>query len=193
MTDFSIITEMPYINYVLSERENNIKETINKLKLPDVKEDSTFDRTKQKVKNDFKLEEATIGDPKIVDYESIEKNFGRSYENPFGGRRTVNIITISFPITGSEELFALKPMNFTFSLSSNLRVYQPTGTTVTIEIESFDLNKDNALIEAQKEIQLTRNVVENNNNVIKQWNSSAESMIESLANAKRVELLDFFK
>ncbi len=120
MIDYSIITEMPYINYVLSERENNIKEAINKLKLHDVKEDSTFDRTKQKLKDDLKFEEATIGDPKIIDYESIEKNFGSSYENPFGGRRTVNIITISFPVTGSEELFSLKPMNFTFSLSSNL-------------------------------------------------------------------------
>jgi hypothetical protein len=55
--------------------------------------------------------------------------------HPWPHQKTINIVTVDFPFTGSTELFGYSPNGHSIS-SSDTMVYQPGyGHTISIEVE----------------------------------------------------------
>jgi hypothetical protein len=180
------------INSELFEsKRRELNHLVGNLKLNDVKEDADFDRTTKRIKNAIILKPVTFQEPKIADHSQIEKDFPPSYQNMFGGRRQVNMITVEFKFDGSPELFNYAPSSY--SISGNSRVHQPDyGNSITVDVELPTLDKTLALNSAKDQMKTTFDIIQGNNNQVKQWTISMETTIETVLAAKRKELLDLY-
>ncbi len=86
-----------------------------------------------------------------------------NFQNMFGGKRTVNVITVEFQFEGSNELFNYSPNNLSFGSSSNMRIYQPYGNSITVDVELTELDKRKAISEAKAQMEMTFGVINGNN------------------------------
>ena len=73
-----------------------------------------------------------------------------------------------------------------------MRVYQPYGNAISVEVELFTLEKERALSEARKQMEMTFGVINGNNLQAQQWSNSIEQNIDHLLAIKRKELLDLY-
>jgi hypothetical protein len=180
------------INSELFEsKRRDLNQLVGNLKLNEVKEDAQFASTTQRIKDAILLRPVTFQEPKIADHSQIEKNFPPSYQNMFGGRRQVNVITVEFNFDGSPELFNYVPSSF--SISGNSRVHQPDyGNTITVDVELPTLDKTLALNSAKDQMKTTFDIIQGNNSQAQQWSTSMEPTIESALATKRKELLDLY-
>ncbi|NLZ46133.1 MAG: hypothetical protein GX896_05525 [Clostridiales bacterium] len=177
---------------LFSIRENELKHLVGNLKPNDVKDDVQFTHTTARIKNNVLLKPVTFQDPKITNHSQVEKNYPPDFQNLFGGKRMINIISVEFQFDGSSELFNYSPNNLSFGSSSNMRVYQPYGNSITVDVELPDLDKNKAISAAKAQMEMTFGVINGNNTQAIQWNMSIESSIDSMLIAKRKELLDFY-
>lgn len=106
-----------------------------------------------------------------------------------GGPQEVFIITVVFPFTGSNELFGYNPNGV--SVVSG-RVYQPSGSKISVEVQLAELNKEKALSEARGLMEATKSIVEANSKQAADWSKSMDSKVDSLLQQKRHEILNFY-
>lgn len=179
--------ELGINSQLFESRRRELNQLVGDLKLSEVKEDPQFARTTKRVKDAILLRPVTFQEPRIVDNSQVEKNFPPSYQNLFGGRRLVNVVTVEFKFEGSPELFNYMPSNISIG---GTRVYQPgSGKVITVEVELSILDKALALNNAKEQMKTTFDIIDANNGQAQQWSASMESVIESALAAKRKELI----
>lgn len=192
MSDYRFPTQMHINTQLFSAKRNELKSLIANLQLNEVKEDEQFKNTVQKIKNATLLKPVVFDEPTINKNTTSTKEVGPNYNNPFGGKITLNVITVEFKFTGSSELFEYLPSNGMSFGGSNIRVFQPIGKSVFIDVELSSLDKELTIREAKAKMDLTRNVIAGNNSQLEPWNTSIEADIDSMAAAKRTELIKFY-
>jgi hypothetical protein len=173
-------------------KQKELNQLVGNLKLNEVKEDTQFAITNQRIKDAIILKSVTFQEPKIIDHSQLERNFPPSYHDLMGGRRQVNVVTVEFKFDGSPELFNYIPGNIT--IGGNTRVYQPDyGKVITVDVELPTLDKALALNSAKEQMKTTFDIIQGNNNQVQQWNSTMETTIERALASKRKELVDLYK
>ena len=192
MSNFVSPYQLQINSELFSDKQRELNSLVGNLSLNDVKDDEQFIRSTKKIKDAILLRPVTFHDPKITNNYQIEKTFQASYQDMWGGKKLVNIITVEFSFDGSPELFNYSPNNLSYSSSSNMRVYQPYGNAISVEVELFTLEKERALSEARKQMEMTFGVINGNNLQAQQWSNSIEQNIDHLLAIKRKELLDLY-
>lgn len=177
---------------LFSSKQRELNELVGNLSLNDVKEDTQFARTTQRIKDAILLKPVTFQEPKITGNYQTEKTVPPNYQDMWGGKRQVNIITVEFRFDGSPVLFNYSPNNLSFGSSSNMRVYQPFGNVISVEVELPDLDKNKALNAARVQMEMTFGVINGNNAQAQQWSNSIEPTIDSMLTAKRKEVIDLY-
>jgi hypothetical protein len=173
------------------ERESKIDLLINNLKIENVKEESSFNKSKDRIKKEILFNPVKLGDLKFMDYEYVEKSV--SFEQQLiGGRKGHYIHKLSLIFSGSGELFEYTPEEgFTFT-SSDHGVILPTANAIFIDVDLPELNPSESVNEARRLLRMTFEFVEKNNISINQWNAKIEPKIDSLLEQKRKQLIDLF-
>ncbi|MGI8636062.1 MAG: hypothetical protein ACR2KZ_11740, partial [Segetibacter sp.] len=82
-----------------------------------------------------------------------------NYNNLWGGPQTIQVITVEFPYTGSEELFNYRTGE---SLSMG-HIYEPSYRAISVEVQLPQLNKEQALSKAKQEMSITFELIRQNN------------------------------
>ena len=177
---------------LFSSKQRELNELVGNLSLNDVKEDIQFARTTQRIKDAILLKPVTFQEPKITGNYQTEKTVPPNYQDMWGGKRQVNIITVEFQFDGSPELFNYYPNNLSFGSSSNMRVYQPYGNVISVEVELPDLDKSKAINAAKAQMEMTFGVINGNNAQAQQWSNSIEPTIDSMLVAKKKEVIDLY-
>ena len=101
----------------------------------------------------------------------------------------MQIVTVSFPVTGSHELFHYRANGGSFTLRD---IHTPSYNEISMDIEMQTLDKAQAFAEAEKELEATRQLIAQNNFDIERWSQYMSEQIESMAAQKRKELLDLY-
>ncbi len=187
MTNNISHNQLPTMEFDFSkDKIAQIDSYINGLKLKDVQNDENLLSTLDKIKKKFIPIPVEFGEPHITNHQEVQKHFNPSYDNPFGGNRTVFIVTVSFEFSGSTELFKFKPSSYSYG-NSYPNIFQPYSNSIEIEVELFQLDKSIILNEARNKIRMTQDFVENNNSFVRNWESGAISYIEQkLQNQKKI-------
>jgi len=180
--------EYQFIHELFNAKQNELQHIIDNLKVNDVKEGKAFEKTKEQIKRQILLQSVRFQDPRISDHRS-ELQPIPEYINPFGGQRRVTIVEVEFPFEGSEELFGYRPDQLTFS---DPTVYLPVGQTIKVEVLLERLDKETALREANRQFSLTKNIINAVNTQAENWSKSIEHQIDTLLEAKRKELIEFY-
>lgn len=181
--------QLSILDNLFIEKERELKRIIGDLQLIQVKSDSAFDATLNRIKNSILLSPVIIGEPKITGNRQITKQVPPNYQNMWGGPQNRNVISISFPFTGSEELFNHRAGGQSLAMN---RIYLPSYRSIDIEVELKDLDKSAALSMATAEIATTRELINQNNPVVENWSIKMIPIIEQMAANKRKELIDFY-
>lgn len=182
------ITQLYSIDNLFSERKKQIVEYLNNLKLVSIKDDNAFRSTMVRIKNSFLLEPVTIGEPKITGNRPLTKQMPPHYQNLWGGPQTFNQITVSFPYTGSSEVFSYRANG---SLVISI-FYLPSGSSIEVDVLLPQLNKEQALSNARKEMAATIELIKLNNPSVEAWSANMSTFIEEQAVIKRKELLELY-
>jgi len=178
---------------LFSSKQRELNELVGNLSLNDVKEDTQFARTTHRIKNAILLKPVTFQEPKITGNYQTEKTVPPNYQDMWGGKRQINIITVEFRFDGSPELFSYYPNNLSFGSSSNMRVYQPSGgNVISVEVELPDLDKNKAINAAKAQMEMTFGLINGNNSQAEQWSKTIELTIDSMLAAKRKEIIDLY-
>lgn len=177
---------------LFSSKHKELNNLIGNLTLNDVKKNTQFTRTTKRIKDAILLKPVTFREPKITGNYQMEKTVPPNYQNMWGGKRQINVITVEFQFDGSPELFNYSPNNISFGSSSNLRVYQPYGNSISVKIELQKLDKNAVLSSAKAQMEMTFGVINGNNTQAQQWSNSIEPTIDSMLAAKRKELIDLY-
>lgn len=194
MSNYLSPMELPINSYLFDAKRKELSQLIGNLTIDEVKEDEKFQATVKRIKNAILLEPVLFEEPKIVGNYQSEKTVPPNSIEMWGGTRVVNVISVEFKFKGSTELFKYSPNGLSFGSSSNMRVYQPDfGNFITVEVELPNLDKKAALGSAIAKMEMTYEVIRGNNmQAEQQLNASIENVIESMANDRRKELLDFY-
>ena len=180
-------------SYLFENKRKRIQQLVGDLRIDEVREDGPLKSTIQRIKNMVLLKPVTFQEPKITDNYTTQKTLPPTYENPRGGPRQINVITVRFNFDGSSELFNFVPNGIAFSSSSNNLIYQPDySNNIDVKIELLTLDKNSTLDAAKAQMELTFSVIEGNNLQAKQFNASVEPSIEQMVADKRKELIDFY-
>jgi hypothetical protein len=184
---------MPHFSQFLSERGSKIRVLVNQLKFPDVEKDEDFEKSKQKIKNAILLTPVAMGVPVFKDYEYEERNI-RVEQRFFDGQpsRDNYIHEISFPFTGSQELFNYSPSSYSTRSSDHGLIKPSTSNSVTVYVELNEISPDSAISQAHSLIRLTNEFVEGNSKEVKTWNTAIEKHIDDVMEAKQNELFRIF-
>ena len=171
--------DLHVLDFLLQDRERQLKQLIGNLTINEVKDDKNFEGTVRRIKSQIALTQATIGEPKITGNREVPKPL------MFGRMGTTNAVTVSFPITGSKELFEYRANGGSFTLTS---LYTPDYNGITIEVEADTLDKGQVLAAAEKEIAATRTLIAQNNPQVEAWTARISTQVDSMAAQKKQEL-----
>lgn len=177
-----------FIHELFTAKQNELQHILNNLKINDVKEGKAFEKTKEQIKQQIMIQPVRFQDPRITDHRS-ELQPIPEYINPFGGQRRVTIVEVEFPFEGSEELFGYRPDQLTYS---DPTVYLPVGKSIKVEVLLERLEKEAALREANRQFNLTKNIISTVNTEAENWSKNVEKQIDTLLDAKRQELIEFY-
>jgi hypothetical protein len=177
------------LDTLFQEKERELKNTIGNLQLNEVKTDAATDVTISRIKRDILLTPVTIGEPKITGNNQITKEVPAHYQNMWGGSQNINVITVSFSFTGSEELFNYRTSGESLSMSS---IYLPSYNSIVVEVQLKELSKVEALTMAKSEMRTTFELIKQNNPTVKNWSLKMTDSIEQMVSQKRKELVDFY-
>lgn len=184
---------IPINSYLFEAKKNELKQLVGNLKIDEVKDDERFKRTIQRIKGNILLKPVTFQEPKITGNSTDERIVSSNFQDMWGGKKQINVITIEFKFDGSSELFNYGPNGLSFGSSGNNRIYQPGyGNSIDVQIELQTLDKIIALDSAKAQMELTFSVITGNNEQAKQFNVSIEPIIEQMLIAKRKELIDLY-
>lgn len=190
MENKSTFHEFQLIMELFRSKHNELQDIINNLKINDVKEDKTFIRTKERIKNQILLQPVRFQEPRVSDHRSELRKMVPNYIDPFGGQRQVTIAEVEFPFEGSEELFGYRPDSVSYS---DPTVYLPIGGSVKVEIIIERLDKEAVLLQANREMSLTKNLINDINSQTENWSKSMDRQIDDMLDAKRKELIKFYQ
>jgi hypothetical protein len=195
MTDYLPHSNLPVIDFDFPKQKNDeLENHINNLKLSDVDSDLKFKSTLQTIKNRFLLKTVSFDDPKIIDHYQTEKDFPSSYENPWGGKRKIFVIKVEIKFTGDTELFQYKPNGYNYGGNEDPFIYQPSGNKILLEIETFNIDdKQKIFSDVQGKMGLTYKFIDSNNKFIEKWNSSIDSVLENKLHSHKERLEKLYK
>ena len=180
--------QLQTIRSLFDAKETELKDSIGNLQIGEVKEVNKFTATVKRIKREILLTPVKIGKPKITAHEQVTKPVPQQYQGMWGRSRTVNVIKVQFPYTGSRELFDYRTGE---SLAMGT-IYEPSGGTITVDVELQQLDKAAAISKAKEEMAITFKLIEQNNSDAEQWSAIQTPLIEQMADKKRKELLDFY-
>jgi len=184
MAIFVSMRDLKSILDLQMKRQAELQTQVKRLELKDVKTDAVFNGTKEKIKHDILLRPVTIHEPKIKGHRVTEKPL-------IGGPGQLYVITVQYPFEGSPELFTCMPNNYMYG-GSNPMVYLPNGNVIEVDVEAVALNKEQALNKAQSLMDTTFSLITGNNEQAKEWSERMEPGIETMLEAKRKELIEFY-
>lgn len=185
--------KMGHLSQFLSDRVAKIHSLVNQLKFPNVEKDEDFEKSKQKIKDSILLTPVTIGTPIFKDYEYEERTV-RPEQLFFGNApsRDNYIHEVTFPFTGSQELFDYCPGSFSTMSSDHGLIKPSTSKSITVYVELNEISPDTAISQSQNLIRLTKEFVEGNSREVKLWNTAIEKQIDEVMENKRNELFRIF-
>jgi hypothetical protein len=181
--------QLHVLDVLFQQREKEVKQLIGNLQINEVKDDKTFEKTVNRIKAQTALTPVTIGEPKIEGNRQETRQVGPNYQQLWGGERAVNIVTVSFPVTGSHELFEYRASGGSLTMRN---IYTPDYNSISMEIQVAALDKAQVLAQANDEISTTKELIAQNNPQAEAWTSRISAQIDSLAAQKRKELIDFY-
>jgi hypothetical protein len=178
---------------LFEEKRKQLQQLVGNLQLKDVKEDAAFQTTTQRVKSQLQLTPISFEEPVIKTHRQEQKSHGATFDNPRPHQKTVDIVTVDFPFTGSTELFNYSPSGHSIS-SSDTKVYQPGyGRTITLEVEVPQLDREAVIAKAKGMMQTTFSLINQANPHAEQWSLQMDGQIEAALQEKRTELLNFYR
>ena len=181
----------PYFLNFKNERESKINSLINNLKINQVKDDSMFIETSERIKREILINPVEIGKPKLVDF-SFEERALTMEQSYSGFSKNHYHHQVSFTFSGDKELFSHIPEGgFSYgNLDRGLII--PNSNTLTIYIDLPELNPDRAVEESYKLLSMTMQFVKNNNQSLQDWTIVIKQKIDDLLKLKREELIRIF-
>jgi hypothetical protein len=182
--------QLHLLDQLFRQKSQQLRELAAGLQLEDAKDENRFLTIVENIKRQVLLIPVEIGEPTVLTHEEIIKNVGPSFQNPMPGKRIMYQITLTIPFTGSPELFNAKPEGVSLPIG---RMYQPEGANLEVIVELPQLNREQALSGAQRELRDTRAVIEANKEPVTKWSAGMESTIEHTLANKRAEILSFYQ
>lgn len=189
--NYTSVSSLPNITYLTKQKKSLINNLINNLKINDVKDDSTFLKTSERIKKNILIEPVKFDPPQYIDHEYIQRNLTME-QQVLGMKRDQYIFTISFPFEGNIDLFSHAPSTFSFSSSDHGVIMPDSNSSVIVYASMSSINKVEAITEANNLFSLTRRLVEGNNTEVTNWNNSVTAMIDNELLSKRKELIENF-
>jgi hypothetical protein len=177
------------LDNLFQARERELKELIGNLQIDEVREDKRFKAKVAEIKAQVLLKPVTIGQPKIEGNRQETRKVPPNYQMMWGGQQAVNIVTVSFPITGSSDLFEYRASGASLTMSN---IYAPEYNSITLDIEVPALDKAQVLATANKELETTRSLILQNNPIAEVWSERIDQKTDTMAAEKRKELMDFY-
>lgn len=103
--------QLSIIDNLFKDRKQKLTTLAGNLQLNEVKQDSDFEATKQRIKQQVLLEPIVFGEPKITGHQHTTRHVPANFQNPWpmGSNQEVDIVTVDFPFTGSGELLEYYP------------------------------------------------------------------------------------
>lgn len=185
-------SQLRSIFHLFQEKDQTRKDIIGNLKPSDVKDDSRFTQTCERIKKEILLVPVTFGEPELGDYSSEERQMPGNYQNPFPHKRQVTTVKVRFPFVGSPELFSHSPNGYSFGGSST-RIYQPDfDNSINIEVEVDKLDKELVLARAKQMMDTTFSLISQIKTQAEDWSKSTVSIVDSALQEKRDELIKFY-
>lgn len=181
--------QLTAIANLFNEKEKQLSEYIGNLSLDDVKEESRFKKSIADIKEYILLKSVEIGEPKITNNRQITRPVPENQQIFYGKEIQRQAITVSYPYSGSDEVFQFRSLEGAFPIAS---IYTPSYNTIDVEVELQSLDKTEALNKANEEMKTTFLLIEKNNPAIESWSNNMAHRIEELADQKRKELLEFY-
>ena len=111
------------------------------------------------------------------------------YQMPIGGQRSINIVTVGYPFTGSEEVFCYRGNGSSLAMAS---IFLPESNMIEVEVQLPSVTKDAAINAANRSMETTHALIAQNNPDVERWRAQMESKIDALTEQKRKEILDLF-
>ncbi len=187
---FTSPRQLPRFSELLRQKELTIDSLINNLRIADVKDDVVFQNTVNRIKRSVLLQPVAFGEPAFVDhsYESRQLSFQQQMS---GLSPHLYTHTVSVPFTGNNELFSYAPDNYSFS-SSDRGIILPYSNEITIYVNLAELNPEEALSQARRDLDMTFRLVEINNTSLKAWSTTVENRIDQQLSQKREQLINLF-
>ena len=173
----STLDDLHFMHELFQQKNNDFRDMINNLKIGDVKDEKTFQKTKERIKNQVLLTPVLFESPKITDNRTEMR------------QRQITIVEVKFPFQGSAELFEYRPDSITFY---DPTVYLPIGNSVNVEVIVEKLNKEEVLSIANKQIALTIGLINAINPQIEAWSKRMTTQIDDQLQEKRKELIDLY-
>jgi len=179
------------IQVLTAQRNSGISSKINNLKLADVKDDNSYAKTVERIKNEVLLTPVAISDPTCnePEYEEIKPSvqqlmLGLSNKDHF-------IHEVTFLVTGDTILFNYSPSGMSSSSSSS-GIVKPQGSSIKVYVDLPNVNPEAAKARAKLELTLTQNLITGNNAQIKDWNIATENHLTEALETKRMKLISMF-
>lgn len=181
--------QISVLDNLFQHRERQVRDAIGNLSINDVKQDSKFQATVNRIKSQAILSPATIGEPVIEANRQEIRKVSPNYQMMFGGEQAIQIVTVRFPVTGSRELFEYRANGGSLTIAN---IYTPDYDSISLDVEVPVLDKEQVLAVATREISTTRALIAQNNPQAEAWSQRISIQIDSMTDAKRRELLNFY-
>jgi hypothetical protein len=183
---------LPFLVTLKKERENRINNLINIIKIHDVREDASFEKTTLRIKNEILLPPIIIGEGKFINYEFREIPLSFNQQVLGMGNKNHYLHQVEFPFTGSKELFSHIPeTGFSYS-SSDRGIILPGANYITVIVDLPEINPQKSISEANNLLNMTLQFVNGNNLSIQSWNTYIEQKIDNELTKKREALMEIF-
>jgi|GEM_PF-2763892 len=185
--------QMGHLSQFLSERSKKINSLVNKLKFQDVEQDDTFESRKQRIKDEILITPVSIDAPVFKDFEHEERDI-KPQQRFFDSQpsRDNYVHEVSFPYTGSRELFDYVSSGYSTYSSDHGLIKPSTSNSISVYVDLGEISPEIAVNKSQSLMRLTKEIVERNSNEVKIWNTSIEKHIDEVMEAKRDELFRIF-
>lgn len=188
---YKVTVELPVISVLFKERMNKLSDISSRLSINDVQDDDDFSRVIENAKREVLLRPVTMSEPKIIADRQEKRQLPPGVHNMWGGPTQIHIITVGFPFDGSSELFSYMPEGIAVG-GSEMRVYQPSGDMVLVDVELAKLEKFAAIGEAKSKMSTTKSAVKGNSDQAGEWNKKTVLTIVRTLEARRKELIDLY-
>lgn len=188
--NFKTPFEMPLLSQLMKQRGPLINSSIKNLKIHEVEDNETFEKTKERIKKSILFEPITFGNIKLVDYKYEERTL-RPTEQYWVHSKDNYIYELSVPFTGDKVLLEHRPDSLSFQ-SSDHGIIAPYGSEIKVYVELSELNPDESKLKADELLRLTKDVANKNNDDVMMWNKVAEQKIDEDLDSHRSELIRIF-